>query len=145
MTVADEDMLDLPALHVGVTRLELPSAAAATYREMQRELFTTIEGRPIEAASALIATGKLAQLANGFLYGDGADDPVPVHSLKIDWLHELVDSLEGESLLIAYEFVEDLFAASAAPLVRYRRSAGGRPRGRRSAWSRHGTRARCRS
>ena len=75
---------------------------------MARELFATIEGRSIEAASPLIATGKLAQLANGFLYDEGADDPVFVHSLKIDWLRELVESLDGEPLLIAYEFIEDL-------------------------------------
>ena len=61
-----------------------------------------------EAASPLIATGKLAQLTNGFLYDEGANDPVFVHSLKIDWLRELVESLDGEPLLVAYEFVEDL-------------------------------------
>ena len=99
MTVADEDMPDLPPLNVVVTPLELPDAVMATYRTMQRELFATIEGRSIEAASPLIATGKLAQLANGFLYDEGADDPVFVHSLKIDWLRELVESLDGEPLL----------------------------------------------
>jgi hypothetical protein len=81
---------------------------------MARELFATIEGRAIEAASPLIATGKLAQVANGFLYGEGASDPVSVHSLKIDWLRELVESLDGEPLLIAYEFVEDLRAIRRA-------------------------------
>jgi SNF2-related domain len=108
MTVADEDMPDLPPLNIIVTPLRLPDAVMATYRGMARELFTTIEGRAIEAASPLIATGKLAQLANGFLYGEGADDPVFVHSLKIDWLRELVEGLDGEPLLIAYEFIEDL-------------------------------------
>ena len=108
MTVADEDMPDLPPLNVVVTPLKLPDAVMATYRTMARELFATIEGRSIEAASPLIATGKLAQLANGFLYDAGADDPVFVHSLKIDWLRELVESLDGEPLLIAYEFIEDL-------------------------------------
>jgi hypothetical protein len=108
MTVADEDMPDLPSLNVVVTRVGLPDAVMATYRTMARELFAEIEGRSIEAASPLIATGKLAQLANGFLYGEGADDPVPVHSLKIEWLRELVESLDGEPLLIAYEFIEDL-------------------------------------
>src|SRR6516162_4576577 len=108
MTVADEDMPDLPPLNIVVTPLELPDAVMATYRTMARELFATIDGRAIEAASPLIATGKLAQLANGFLYDAGADDPVAVHSLKIDWLHELVTSLDGEPLLVAYEFVEDL-------------------------------------
>src|SRR5262249_39512692 len=108
MTVADEDMPDLPPLNVVVTPLKLPDAIMATYKVMARELFATVEGRAIEAASAMIATGKLAQLANGFLYDSGADDAVNVHSLKIDWLRELVESLEGEPLLIAYEFVEDL-------------------------------------
>ena len=107
MTVADEDMPDLPPLNVVVTPLKLPDAVMATYWTMARELFATIAGRSIEAASPLIATGKLAQLANGFLYDKGAD-PVFVHSLKIDWLRELVESLGGEPCLIAYEFIEDL-------------------------------------
>jgi hypothetical protein len=80
----------------------------ATYKTMARELFATLGERSIEAASPLIATGKLAQLANGFLYDEGADDAVFVHSLKIDWLRELVEGLDGEPLLIVYEFVEDL-------------------------------------
>jgi hypothetical protein len=108
MTVADEDMPDLPACNVIVTPIKLPNAVMATYQTMARELFASIEGRSIEAASALIATGKLAQMANGFLYDAGAGDPVNVHSLKIDWLRELVESLDGEPLLIAYEFIEDL-------------------------------------
>jgi hypothetical protein len=108
MTVADADMPDLPACNVVVTPLQLPDAVMATYKTMARQLFATIEGRSIGAASPLIATGKLAQLGNGFLYDEGADDPVFVHSLKIDWLRELVESLDGEPLLIAYEFVEDL-------------------------------------
>jgi SNF2 family DNA or RNA helicase len=97
-----------------VTPLALPDAVMATYRRMARELFAEIEGRSIEAASPLIATGKLAQLANGFLYDEGAEDPVFVHSVKIEWLRELVESLDGEPLLIAYEFIEDLRAIRRA-------------------------------
>jgi hypothetical protein len=115
MTVADEDMPDLPPLNIVETPIRLPDAVMATYKTMARELFATIEGRSIEAASPLIATGKLAQMANGFLYGDsGADDAMLVHILKIDWLRELVESLDGEPLLIAYEFVEDLRAVRRA-------------------------------
>jgi hypothetical protein len=108
MTVADADMPDLPPLNVVVTPFELPATVMAAYRTMQRQLFAAVKDRTIEAASAMVATGKLAQLANGFLYGEGAGDPVPVHSLKIDWLRELVESLDGEPLLVAYEFVDDL-------------------------------------
>jgi hypothetical protein len=120
MTVADQDMPDLPAGNVVVTPIKLPDAVMATYKTMARELFAEIEGRSIEAASPLIATGKLAQLANGFLYDAGAEDPasqpsaVHVHDRKLEWLRELVESLDGEPLLIAYEFVEDLCAIRRA-------------------------------
>jgi hypothetical protein len=108
MTVGDEDMPDLPPLNIIETPITLPDEVMASYRTMARELFTTAEGRTIEAASPLIATGKLAQIANGFVYGAGNDDAVFVHDLKIEWLRELVESLDGEPLLIAYEFIEDL-------------------------------------
>jgi len=114
MVVSDADMPDLPPLNVVVTRLELPDAAMVAYRAMAQELFAEIEERGIEAASPMIATGKCAQLANGFLYGEGNDDPVTVHTVKIDWLRELVESLEGEPLLVTYEFVEDLRAIRRA-------------------------------
>jgi len=108
MTVADEDMPDLPPLNVVVTPVRLPDAAMAAYQTMQDELFAAIGERGIEAVSPLVATGKCAQIANGFLYDESNDDPVAVHTVKIDWLRELVESLDGEPLLIAYEFVEDL-------------------------------------
>jgi hypothetical protein len=62
-TVAEEDMPDLPPLNVVETRVKLPDAVMANYRTMAKELFATIGERSIEAASPLIATGKLAQLA----------------------------------------------------------------------------------
>src|SRR4029077_20057581 len=100
MTVADQDMPDLPPLNVVVTRVELPDAVMASYKTLQRELFAALEARTIEASSPLVGTGKCAQLANGFFYDEGKKDRVKVHTLKIDWLRELVKSLEGEPLLI---------------------------------------------
>jgi SNF2-related domain len=108
MTVADDDMPDLHPINVVVTRVELPAAVMATYKTLQWELFAALEARTIEASSPLVATGKCAQLANGFLYDEGNQDPVEAHTVKIDWLRELVESLDGEPLLIAYEFIEDL-------------------------------------
>jgi SNF2-related domain len=108
MTVADEDMPDLPPINIVVTPVTLPDAVMAAYATMQEELFAAVNGRGIEAVSPLVATGKCAQMANGFLYDEGNHDPVAVHTVKIDWLRELVESLEGEPLLLVYEFVEDL-------------------------------------
>jgi SNF2 family DNA or RNA helicase len=111
LTVADEDMPDLPPLNIVETRIELPDEVRKTYDAMWCELAAEIGERGIEAASSLVATGKCAQIANGFIYGEcGAGDAVRVHGLKIAWLKELVESLDGEPLLVAYEFVEDLCA-----------------------------------
>jgi len=108
MTVADEDMPDLPPINVVESHIGLPDEVMKRYRKMARDLLTTAEGRTIEATSPMIATGKLAQMANGFIYDAGNEDAVFVHDLKIEWLRELVESLDGEPLLIAYEFIEDL-------------------------------------
>ena len=112
MMVNEKDMPDLPPLNIVEARLKLPDDVMATYRTMQRELFAELGEQAIEAGSPMIATGKLAQMANGFLYGE--DTAVRVHNLKIEWIRELVESLDGEPLLIAYEFVEDLRALRKA-------------------------------
>ena len=118
MTVADEAMPDLPPVNVVVTSVKLPDEAMAAYQTMQRQLFAVVEEHAsaagaveehtIEAVSPMVATGKCAQMANGFLYDEGNDNPVTIHTVKIEWLRELVESLNGEPLLIAYEFIEDL-------------------------------------
>jgi SNF2 family DNA or RNA helicase len=114
MTVADADMPDLPPLNMVVTPVQLPAAAMAAYRTMEDELFAAVGARGIEAVSPMVATSKCAQMANGFVYGEGNEDPVPIHSVKLEWLRELVESLDGEPLLIAYEFIEDLRAIRRA-------------------------------
>ena len=114
MVVADEDMPDLPAINIVQTRLELPEAAMATYRAMSEALFAEIGERSIEAAPHWSRPASSPRSPTAFLYDEGADDPVPVHDRKLEWLAELVDSLDGEPLLIAYEFVEDLRAVRRA-------------------------------
>jgi len=111
-------MPDLPPVNVVVTSVKLPDEAMAAYQTMQRQLFAVVEEHvstagaveehTIEAVSPMVATGKCAQMANGFLYDEGNDNPVTIHTVKIEWLRELVESLNGEPLLIAYEFIEDL-------------------------------------
>ena len=71
MTVADQDMPDLPPLNIVVTRVKLPDAVMATYKTMQRELFAAIKERSIEAVSPhgrdrqMRAAGKRVHLRRG--------------------------------------------------------------------------------
>lgn len=109
LTLADGDMPELPPLNVVIDHVELPPGARKEYRRMHGQLFARTEDRSILAATKAAATGKLAQMANGFIYGeDGNSDATTLHTEKADWLADLVDELDGEPLLIVYEFVEDL-------------------------------------
>ena len=58
------------------------------------------------AANAAVATGKLAQIANGFIY-DNETTAQRVHEEKTEWLRDLIEQAAGPTLLI-YEFIEDL-------------------------------------
>ena len=78
-------------------------------RRWNERLFAEVEDVTILAASAAVATGKLAQLANGFIYGrDGVAGVHRVHEEKAVWLQALVDDLDGEPLIIVYEYQEDI-------------------------------------
>ena len=52
---------------------------------------------------------KLRQLTQGFVYDEYGDSHV-VHGEKAHALADLIDELQGEPLLVAYEFTEDLRA-----------------------------------
>jgi hypothetical protein len=110
IALAPDEMPQMPALTVIKDRIQLPPAARADYDTMHEELF--VRGGPgeedIVAVSAAVATGKLAQIANGFLY-EPKLAPIArhVHTVKMEWLAELVEGAD-EPLLLIYEFVEDL-------------------------------------
>ncbi len=117
-TLADADMPELPELTVVEHKVKLPAEARRVYRQMERDLFSDIPVDParwtpdvVIAVNAAVGSGKLAQIAQGFLYdtdGDGERSAVQLHEVKLDWLTEIVDNLAGEPALIVYEFQEDL-------------------------------------
>jgi hypothetical protein len=100
-TVADNELIQ-PEPTIVFDKVELPVDARARYDSMERKL---ISGEVI-AASAGVATGKLAQLANGFIYHeDGTAEEI--HAVKRDWLEDVIENATGPTLLV-YEFLEDL-------------------------------------
>lgn len=109
LTLAEGDMPELPPLNIIPEFVELPDPVRKEYRRMARELFARTDAKNILAATQAAAKGKLAQIANGFLYADdGNADVTKLHDEKRDWIAELVEELDGEPLLVVYEFVEDL-------------------------------------
>ena len=88
--------------------VDLPKAAAETYRELERRMFTEIGEHDIEAPTAATRTLKCLQLANGAVYTDEERNWVEVHKAKLEALESVVEEAAGAPVLVAYNFVSDL-------------------------------------
>lgn len=113
-TVSPDELPELPELTQVFHMIDLPPNVRRIYKDMERTLIAKAkaEGRPIWAANQAVATGKLAQIVQGFLYEEEKTqkrrETQFIHSLKGDVLVDLVEDLAGYPTLIAYEFQEDL-------------------------------------
>jgi hypothetical protein len=113
----DKDYLDLPEIIDVPYKLELPKEARRIYDALEDDLVAKIEDGTIVAANAAAATGKLWQICNGGLYVDNdvlsviggkARRTLVLHNEKTDWLEDLINELQGEPVLVAYQFQHDL-------------------------------------
>ena len=106
-----EDELPRQEPNIVLDRFDLNPFAREIYDRMQRELFTEVDDKNVVAVSAAVATGKLAQIANGFVYDD-EDNTIahPVHDGKREWLEDLIEQAKEEHspTLLIYEYREDL-------------------------------------
>lgn len=107
VSVADDEMPELPEIVSVVHAVALPKAAAEEYKRMERSLLAKFPDRAVLAANAAVATGKLCQLVQGFMY-DETGGVQHVHTAKADLLVDLIEDLAGDPVLVAYEFQEDL-------------------------------------
>ena len=107
LTLDPKDWFDLHDPIVNVIDVELPAAARAKYREMERELFTMIGTVGVEAVSAAAKYGKCLQMASGAVFLEDGATWVKVHDEKIDALQELVDATGGDPLLVAYHYTHE--------------------------------------
>jgi SNF2 family DNA or RNA helicase len=112
LTLDPKDWFDLQDPIVNVIEVELPASARTKYREMERELFTMIEGNEVEAMNAAAKSQKCLQLANGAVYLDperyGTGTWIEVHMEKLDALSELAEETGDDPLLVTYQFKSDL-------------------------------------
>lgn len=85
--------------------LQLPDAVRRSYVEMRKtSALTDLE---IVASNAGVMTNKLRQIAAGFIY-DNSGRPQGFSSFRIDALSALVEDMQGEPLLVVYEWIEQL-------------------------------------
>lgn len=105
----EEDYAQLPPLNDVPHVLELAPAERKLYDRMKRDMIAQLPEGIITAANAAACYSKLSQMANGAVYvGDAKDVASIIHDLKLDAIEDLLDELNGEPLLVAYEFNHDL-------------------------------------
>lgn len=90
-------------------KVDLPKKARDLYTDMKKEMGLVVDDTDITAFSAAAAAMKLRQLTQGFVYDEDGGSHV-VHEEKAHALSDLIDEMNGEPLLVAYEFTEDLEA-----------------------------------
>lgn len=113
MSLKSEDWFDLQKPIIKTISVTLPPEARKQYKELEKQLFTEIQGNPIEAFNAGARTMKCLQMASGAAYLGSPNDPgerkwVESHTAKLDALDEVVEETAGMPLLVGYTFKSDL-------------------------------------
>lgn len=107
LTLREEDYLALPPVVDNFVRVQLSSAAMATYKKFEREYIAEVAGQRLTAVNTGVLDGKLLQLANGACYHGNEKKWALFHDAKIEALDETLDGLPGKAL-IAYAYQHDL-------------------------------------
>lgn len=77
------------------------------YDDMKKDLILNIPEHEITAANAAALSGKLSQMANGAVYADD-ETIIHIHDRKLDALEDIIESANGNPILVAYWFKHDL-------------------------------------
>lgn len=100
------DYLEMPELVSVAKEVTLSEKERKRYDELKKSLVLELPGGEVTAANAASLTLKLSQLANGAIYTDDKD-VVTIHDRKLDALEDLVESANGQPVLVAYWFKHD--------------------------------------
>lgn len=101
------DHLRMPELISTEYTVQLSEKEQEKYDDLKEELVLTLNDGEITAANAASLSNKLSQMANGAIYDDNGNT-INIHSRKLDALEDIIESMNGRPLLVAYWFRHDL-------------------------------------
>ena len=101
--IIDDDKAEtLPAVHEHVIRFDMPAETRGVYNTMKKHMVVG----DVEAANAAVASGKLRQIASGFMYRtEDAHSAVILDIERYRFYKKWVRELYGKPGLVFYEFV----------------------------------------
>ncbi len=100
------DHLDMPELISSEYTVHLSDDEKRQYDDMRKNLILQMPDGEITAANAAALSNKLCQMANGAIYTD-KQEVIPLHGRKLDALEDIIESMNGRPLLVAYWFKHD--------------------------------------
>ncbi|MFH6649083.1 DEAD/DEAH box helicase [Streptococcus suis] len=102
------DYLDMPDLISTKKLVRMTEKEKEKYSQFKNEyVLSELDGLEVTAANAASLTNKLVQLSNGAVYSDD-HTVVALHEQKLDALEDILESANGEPVLVAYWFKHDL-------------------------------------
>lgn len=101
------EYLKMPELLTSNYVVELSNSEKNQYDEMKKSLVLEITDGEITASNVASLSNKLCQLSNGAIYDD-EQNIVEIHDRKLEALEDIIESMNGKPLLIAYWYRHDL-------------------------------------
>ena len=107
ISMKSTDHLQMPELINSRYTVYLSEKEDSRYADLRKDLVLQLPDGEITAANAASLSGKLSQMANGAIYNDN-QEVIEIHSRKLDALEDIIESMNGRPLLVAYWFRHDL-------------------------------------
>lgn len=107
ISMKSTDHLQMPKLISSGYEVQLSDKERAKYDSLKSDLVLELADGEITAANAASLSGKLSQMANGAIYDD-KQEVIEIYSRKLDALEDIIESMNGRPLLVAYWFRHDL-------------------------------------
>lgn len=101
------DHLTMPELVSTEYVVQLSEKEREKYDRLKQDLVLSTEDNEVTAANAASLSNKLSQMANGAVYSDN-ESIIEIHDRKLDALEDIIESMNGKPLLVAYWFKHDL-------------------------------------
>ena len=100
------DHLKMPELVTSDYEVEFSEKEQRKYKELKENMVIQLSGEEITAANAASLSNKLCQMANGAVYDD-EKNVMQIHDRKLDALEDIIESMNGRPVLVAYWFKHD--------------------------------------
>ena len=104
------ECLDLPDTTDVIQRIDLEPIALRAYRQLVKDSYTELQDGAVTVTNVLTRLLRLSQLTGGFLGSDEDPRPEQVSSAKLDALEEILESADGQKLVIIARFIPEIQA-----------------------------------